>query len=72
MLELTSKYLAILLGKVSTDSVNEFSIEKAWIYPTNDQVTKHNEKVLQYFEEKGTVIHTINAQDQLDAIQNLG
>ena len=35
------------------------------IYPINDQVTKHNEKVLQCFEEKITVIYTIKAQDQL-------
>ena len=39
----------------------------------NDQVTKHNEGVLQYFEEKEIVILTIRAQDQLiDAKQNLG
>ena len=59
VVELTSKHLAILLGEVSKDAVNEFTIEKALrIYPMNYQ---HNEKVLQYFEERGTVIHTIKA-----------
>ena len=44
--ELTSEHLAMLLGKVLTDAVNEFSIEKILrIY----QVTIHYEKV-QYFE----------------------
>lgn len=72
--ELTSQHLTILLKKVSTDANNAFSIEKALrIYPTNDQVTKHNDKVLQYFEKKGTNIYTITAQDQLiDATRNLG
>ena len=51
--QLTSKHLEIL-SEVSTDAVDEFSIEKALrIYPTYDQVTKHIEKVLRYFEEKG-------------------
>jgi hypothetical protein len=72
--ELTSKRLARISGKLSTDAVNELSIEKALrIYPINGQVSKHNEKVLQYFEGKWSVIHTIKAQDQLtDATQNLG
>ncbi|GIY69592.1 ATP-dependent DNA helicase [Caerostris darwini] len=72
--ELTSGHFEILLGKVSTDISNEFSIEKALrIHPTNDQVTRHNEKVLQSFEDKGTVIYTIKAQDQLiDSKRNLG
>ncbi|XP_054746145.1 ATP-dependent DNA helicase PIF1-like [Anastrepha obliqua] len=72
--EMTSRQLEILLEKVSTDATNEFSIEKALrIYPTNDQVARHNEKVLQSFENKGTVIYTIKAQDQLiDATRNLG
>ncbi|GFR18844.1 ATP-dependent DNA helicase [Trichonephila clavata] len=72
--ELTSKHLEILLGKVSTDAINEFSIERALrIYPTNEQVARHNEKVLLYFENKGTTIYTIKAQDQLiDATRNLG
>ncbi|GIY13378.1 hypothetical protein CEXT_515401 [Caerostris extrusa] len=72
--ELTSGHFEILLEKVSTDTSNEFSIEKALrIYPTNDQVARHNEKVLQSFEDKGTVIYTIKAQDQLiDAKRNLG
>ncbi len=48
--ELTSKHLEVLLNKVSTDTTGEFSIEKALrIYPTNDQVARHNEKVLQTF-----------------------
>ncbi|CAH2096514.1 unnamed protein product [Euphydryas editha] len=57
----------------STDASNEFSIEKALsVYPTNDQVTKQNDKVLQYFERKRTNIYTIKAQDQLiDATRNL-
>lgn len=71
---MTSRHLEILLEKVSTDVTNEFAIEKALrIYPTNDQVARHNEKVLQSFENKGTVIYTIKAQDQLiDATRNLG
>ncbi|XP_054746170.1 ATP-dependent DNA helicase PIF1-like [Anastrepha obliqua] len=72
--EMTSRQLEILIEKVSTDATNEFSIEKALrIYPTNDQVARHNEKVLHSFENKGTVIYTIKAQDQLiDATRNLG
>ncbi|CAG9773640.1 unnamed protein product [Ceutorhynchus assimilis] len=72
--ELTSDHLEVLLGKVSTDTTNEFSIERALrIYSTNDQVARHNEKVLQSFEDKGTLIYTIKAQDQLaDATRNLG
>ncbi|GIY76451.1 ATP-dependent DNA helicase [Caerostris darwini] len=72
--ELTSGHFEILLGKVSTDTSNAFSIEKALrIYPTNDQVARHNEKILRSFEDKGTVIYTIKAQDQLiDAKRNLG
>ncbi|XP_054745977.1 ATP-dependent DNA helicase PIF1-like [Anastrepha obliqua] len=72
--EMTSRQLEILLEKVSTDATNEFSIEKALrIYPTNDQVGRHNEKVLQSFENKGAVIYTTKAQDQLiDATRNLG
>ncbi|GBP69404.1 hypothetical protein EVAR_54823_1 [Eumeta japonica] len=71
--ELTSEHLEVLLGKVSTDTSDEFSIEKALrIYPTNNQVASHNEKVLQTFEDKGTTIYTIKAQDQLiDATRNL-
>ncbi|GFR06819.1 ATP-dependent DNA helicase PIF1 [Trichonephila clavata] len=71
--ELKSKHLEILLGKVSTHATNVFSIERALrIYPTNDQVARHNEKVLLYFENKGTTIYTIKAQDQLiDATRNL-
>ncbi|XP_044599069.1 ATP-dependent DNA helicase PIF1-like [Cotesia glomerata] len=72
--ELTSKHMEVFLSKVSTDATDEFSIERALrIYPTNDQVARHNEKVLQSFEDKGTTIYTINAQDQLiDATRNLG
>lgn len=71
--ELTSKHLEILLGKVSRDTTEKFSIERALrIYPTDDPVARHNEKVLQSFEDKGTAIYTIKAQDQLiDATRNL-
>ncbi|XP_050338285.1 uncharacterized protein LOC126764671 [Bactrocera neohumeralis] len=72
--KLTSKHLEVLLEKVSTDTTEEFSIEKALrIYPTNDQVVIHNEKVLKSFQDKGTVIYTIKPQDQLvDATRSLG
>ena len=64
--ELTPKHLQTFLGKVSTDTTNEFSIEKTMrIYPTNEQVATHNKKVLLSYENKGTVIYTIKAQDQL-------
>lgn len=71
--ELTSKHFEILLGKVSRDTTEKFSIERALrIYPTDDRVARHNEKVLQSFEDKGTAIYTIKAQDQLiDATRNL-
>jgi len=68
-----AREVRFLLGKVSTDTNNEFSIERALrIYPTNDQVAKHNEKVLRSFEKRGIAIYTIKAQDQLiDATRNL-
>lgn len=42
------------------------------IYPTNDQVARYNEKVLQSFKDKGTIIYTIIAQDQLIEAGNMG
>jgi len=46
--------------------IGEFSIEKALrIYPTNQQVNKHNRKVLEHFGITGAEIFKIRAQDQL-------
>ncbi|GIY52635.1 ATP-dependent DNA helicase [Caerostris darwini] len=43
--ELTSGHFEIFLEKVSTDTSNEFSIEKALrICPTNDQVARHKKR----------------------------
>lgn len=69
-----SEHLAVLLGKISTNITGEFAIHKALrIYPTNDQVDKHNDKVLKYFELKGTRMYDIKAQDKIiDATRNLG
>lgn len=35
------------------------------IYPTNEKVFKHNQKVLEYYRAKGTAMAIITAQDQL-------
>ena len=57
----------------SEQNENEFSIEKALrIYPTNEQVATHNVNVLLSYENNGTVVYRIKAQDQLiDVKQNL-
>ncbi|GFT74328.1 ATP-dependent DNA helicase [Nephila pilipes] len=53
--ELEQRHMRELLNKVcNNDDMNgEFSTEKTLrIYPTNDQVTKHNDAVLQHFRKK--------------------
>jgi hypothetical protein len=56
----------------SNEPINEFSIEKALrIFPTNEQVNKHNEAVLQHFRDKKTQMFKIKAQDMLvDSTRN--
>lgn len=51
----------------NNDDLNgEFSITTALrIYPTNDQVIKHNDAVLQYFRRKGVAISRIKVQGQM-------
>lgn len=64
--ELTTEHFSDLMQKVSSNSSGEFSIEKALrIYPTNQQVNKHNSAVLEHFRKKNTQMFKIIAQDQL-------
>ncbi|GFY55453.1 ATP-dependent DNA helicase [Trichonephila inaurata madagascariensis] len=66
--EMEQRHMRVLLNKVcNNDDINgELLIEKALrIYPTNDQVTKHNDAVLQHFRRKRIAISRIKAQDQL-------
>ncbi|KAJ8719782.1 hypothetical protein PYW08_011957 [Mythimna loreyi] len=64
--ELTTEHFSDLMQKVSSNSSGEFSIEKALrIYPTNQQVNKHNSAVLEHFRKKNTQMFKIIAQDRL-------
>jgi hypothetical protein len=66
--EMEKKHITCMLGKLSTekDLVNEFAIGKALrIYPTNEQVDKHNNSVIEFFKKNGTKIYKIKAQDKL-------
>ncbi|XP_008182247.1 ATP-dependent DNA helicase PIF1-like [Acyrthosiphon pisum] len=64
--ELMQSQIEILINKQSTDTDGEFALEKALrIYPTNDQVNNHNQKVLNYFKSKGVKMWKIKAQDKL-------
>lgn len=71
--EVRGEHMNVLLQKVSTESSGEFSIERALrIYPTNQQVTDHNNLVLKYYENKSTEMFTIKAQDQIvDSTRNI-
>ena len=58
------QHMAEIRSSQSEENGIEFSIEKALrIYPTNEQVPIHNEKVLLRYENKGTVIYILKAQD---------
>ncbi|GFT69099.1 ATP-dependent DNA helicase [Trichonephila clavipes] len=64
--EMTTEHVFDLMQKVSSNSSREFSIEKALrIYPTNQQVNKHNAAVLEHLRKKNTQMFKIIAQDQL-------
>ena len=71
--EMNSNHLNTLLKKVSKREDGQFSIERAIrIYPTNDQVKKHNKKVLRHFRKKRVEMYTFKAQDQIiDSTKNL-
>ncbi|GFT52452.1 ATP-dependent DNA helicase [Nephila pilipes] len=62
--EMEQRHMRVLLNKGwNNDNMNgKFSIEKAlFIYPTNDQVTKHNNALLQHFRRKGIALSIIKA-----------
>ncbi|PRD28257.1 UNVERIFIED_CONTAM: hypothetical protein NCL1_32971 [Trichonephila clavipes] len=63
---MTTEHVFDLMQKVSSNSSREFSIEKALrIYPSNQQVNKHNAAVLEHLRKKNTQMFKITAQDQL-------
>ncbi|GFS64628.1 hypothetical protein TNCV_4684591 [Trichonephila clavipes] len=62
--EMTTEHFSDLMQKVSSNSSEEFSIEKALcIYPTN-QANKHYAAILEHFR-KNKQMFKITAQDQL-------
>ena len=57
--ELRGEHISILLQKVSPDSTDEFSIDRALrIYPTNQQMHDHNNLLRQYYRENISVFFT--------------
>ncbi|GFY05803.1 ATP-dependent DNA helicase [Trichonephila clavipes] len=63
--EMTTEHFSDLMQKVSSNNSGEFSTEKALrIYPTNQQVNKHNAAILKHFR-KNTQMFKITPQDKL-------